>query len=416
MKYYYLLYFLFFSVSTGQWIKVAQFEGNAPQSWKLFRTNEYFFVNTGKGILRTHDPVTIWDTVSLPFQNFSSLVTMGQRSIASTPRGMFLSNDQGITWTAADTTILHAHVATSGPLLFAGTQNGMFMSKDSGASWNKEVVLPDGDYNFISGTPSGVVTNGGGKLHYRPANGESWNIIHSGWWFEVSSLLFFQDTNIIISGCEVSSPDVPTYPLHCYSLLTTNFGTAWEQILDNGKQILGLYYVSDLLFAVLTPYHAVPPSDSSEVVFVSSDQGRHWRNISKNLPADTTIHSSVSFSHDSNFLYLAYNDNIWRLSFSDVLMRAEQDDVVFPRSMLLQNYPNPFNPTTVIKYQLPVTSTVTLKIFDLLGREVATLVNEQKRPGSYEVTWDAKHISSGVYFYRLQAGDFVQTRRLVLQK
>lgn len=210
MKYFYTLYFLIFSVSSAQWIKVAQFEGNAPQVWKLFRTNEYFFVNTGKGILRTHDPATNWDTVSLPFQYFSSLVTVGQRSVAGTPGGVYLSDDHGINWSAADTTILHAHVATSGPLLFAGTQNGMFMSKDSGASWNKEVVLPDGDYNFISGTPSGVVTNGGRKLHYRPANEESWNIIHSGWWFEVSSLLFFQDTNIIISGCEVSFPDVPT--------------------------------------------------------------------------------------------------------------------------------------------------------------------------------------------------------------
>jgi carboxyl-terminal processing protease len=83
---------------------------------------------------------------------------------------------------------------------------------------------------------------------------------------------------------------------------------------------------------------------------------------------------------------------------------------------LSQNYPNPFNPSTVISYQLPVYSHVTLKVFDLLGREVATLVNEEKRAGSYEVTFNGKNLSSGVYFYRLQAGEFVQTKKLILQK
>ena len=83
---------------------------------------------------------------------------------------------------------------------------------------------------------------------------------------------------------------------------------------------------------------------------------------------------------------------------------------------LSQNYPNPFNPTTVISYQLSAVSEVNLKIYDLLGREVAILVDEVKPAGTYSVRWEASHFSSGVYFYRLQAGHFVDTKKLVLIK
>jgi hypothetical protein len=71
--------------------------------------------------------------------------------------------------------------------------------------------------------------------------------------------------------------------------------------------------------------------------------------------------------------------------------------------VLSQNFPNPFNPTTTISYQLPVNSHVTLKVFDILGREVATLVNEQRSAGSYSVQWNASRFSSGVYLVRMEA-------------
>ncbi len=83
---------------------------------------------------------------------------------------------------------------------------------------------------------------------------------------------------------------------------------------------------------------------------------------------------------------------------------------------LSQNYPNPFNPSTKISYQLPVNNFVTLKVYDIIGREVATLINEQKNAGLYEVTFDASRLSSGMYFYRLTAGSFVNTRKLMLIK
>ena len=81
-----------------------------------------------------------------------------------------------------------------------------------------------------------------------------------------------------------------------------------------------------------------------------------------------------------------------------------------------QNYPNPFNPSTVINYQLSFAGNVTLKVYDVLGKEVSTLVNEEKPIGNYEVEFNASHLASGIYFYKIQAGDFVQTKKMILLK
>ncbi|PJC59479.1 MAG: hypothetical protein CO025_06015, partial [Ignavibacteria bacterium CG_4_9_14_0_2_um_filter_37_13] len=81
---------------------------------------------------------------------------------------------------------------------------------------------------------------------------------------------------------------------------------------------------------------------------------------------------------------------------------------------LFQNYPNPFNPSTTIRFQLPVSNHVTLKVFDNLGKEVATLVNEKKSAGNYEVNFNSSKISSGVYFYRLTAGSFSILKKMIL--
>jgi hypothetical protein len=83
---------------------------------------------------------------------------------------------------------------------------------------------------------------------------------------------------------------------------------------------------------------------------------------------------------------------------------------------LYQNYPNPFNPISDIRYQLSELGFVKLAVYDLLGREVSVLVNEKKPPGSYEVRFDGTGLASGVFFYRLQAGDFTQTKTLLLLK
>ena len=83
---------------------------------------------------------------------------------------------------------------------------------------------------------------------------------------------------------------------------------------------------------------------------------------------------------------------------------------------LHQNYPNPFNPRTTLKYSVPQASNVIIKVFDILGNKIETLVNEEKPAGSYEVEFDAVELPSGIYFYRLQSGSFVETKKMVLMK
>ncbi len=100
----------------------------------------------------------------------------------------------------------------------------------------------------------------------------------------------------------------------------------------------------------------------------------------------------------------------------DPITAVEVDVRLLDKFTLEQNYPNPFNPTTTIKYSVPKLSFITLKIYDVLGSEVALLVNEEKRVGTYELKWDAANLSSGVYFYRLQAGSFVETKSMLLVK
>ena len=96
---------------------------------------------------------------------------------------------------------------------------------------------------------------------------------------------------------------------------------------------------------------------------------------------------------------------------------SDVEDQVQPLAFQLeQNYPNPFNPSTKINYQISQNDFVSLKVYDVLGNEVATLVNEEKPAGNYEVTFDARSLSSGTYFYKLQAGSFVEIKKMMLLK
>jgi len=102
--------------------------------------------------------------------------------------------------------------------------------------------------------------------------------------------------------------------------------------------------------------------------------------------------------------------------FRSALTTPVRDDgAALPQSIALeQNFPNPFNPSTTIGFQLPEAQDVLLQVFDMLGREVATLANGRMAAGSYSVRWDATGLASGMYVYRLQAGGFTATKKLML--
>ena len=95
---------------------------------------------------------------------------------------------------------------------------------------------------------------------------------------------------------------------------------------------------------------------------------------------------------------------------------VENNSTLNYKFSLLQNYPNPFNPSTVIKYDLGMSEFVTLKIYNSLGQEVRTLVRREQNAGSYEVKFDASNLTSGIYFYKLTAGEFVQSKKMILLK
>lgn len=124
---------------------------------------------------------------------------------------------------------------------------------------------------------------------------------------------------------------------------------------------------------------------------------------------DIAIVSSVAAGVDS--LFVLYNLGGGTVGIQD------QEIVEIPTSHLLsQNFPNPFNPTTTIKFSIPEASVVTLKIYNILGEEVKTLVNEYKEIGNHTAQFDASSLSSGIYFYRLQAGSFIETKKMILIK
>jgi hypothetical protein len=106
-------------------------------------------------------------------------------------------------------------------------------------------------------------------------------------------------------------------------------------------------------------------------------------------------------------------DNDGQFEYSNII----EIEIAVPDNFeLSQNYPNPFNPSTLISFSIPTSGFITLKVYDVLGNEVATLVNEEKQPGVYEITWNAENISSGIYLYQLKAGNFTQTKKLILMK
>ena len=135
-------------------------------------------------------------------------------------------------------------------------------------------------------------------------------------------------------------------------------------------------------------------------------RGAFFPSMAHGVGDDKVLNDSL-YSFSADFFYSLVKINTGVSNFGDMN----------PSSFSLsQNYPNPFNPTTVISYQLAVNSFVSLKVSDMLGRDVATLVNEKKDAGSYTVPFDGSRLSSGMYLCRLIAGGFVQTRRMLLVK
>jgi photosystem II stability/assembly factor-like uncharacterized protein len=153
-------------------------------------------------------------------------------------------------------------------------------------------------------------------------------------------------------------------------------------------------------------------------LYYSADTGATWQRY--NLSADSIDGRDIVFTDANHGWLLCDNGNIYYTENNGGIIDAVNDDnppTKTPVSFtLFQNYPNPFNPSTTIKYQIPVSSKVTLKVFNLLGNEIAALVDEHKEAGTYTSEFNASKLASGVYFYKLQAGKFITIKKLLLIK
>ncbi|MFN3560722.1 MAG: T9SS type A sorting domain-containing protein [Chloroherpetonaceae bacterium] len=201
-----------------------------------------------------------------------------------------------------------------------------------------------------------------------------------------------------------SPPSGYTGPFHTNPVaLPVELTSFNAQVLNNGVR--------------LTWTTASEVNNSGFEVQRSNDQA-NWTALGFVRGAGTTTEAqSYSFTDAQAsgrvFYRLKQIDFDGQFEYSNVI----EVNVGLPKQFALdQNYPNPFNPTTTIAYQLPTAGNVSLKVFDMLGKEVATLVNGRQEAGSYTVNFNANQLSSGVYFYRLQAGNFVQTRKMMLVK
>jgi hypothetical protein len=120
---------------------------------------------------------------------------------------------------------------------------------------------------------------------------------------------------------------------------------------------------------------------------------------------------------NNNYIYAGTTGNdAWKRPIPDLVGITINNNTIPQKYSLNQNYPNPFNPKTVIGYDLPKAGYVKLTVFDLLGREVAVLVNGQQSAGTFRAEWDGSNNSSGIYYYKLTSGNFTQTNKMVLVK
>ncbi len=146
-------------------------------------------------------------------------------------------------------------------------------------------------------------------------------------------------------------------------------------------------------------------------VFLSTNKGANWTITGLTDPEVLTLLAS------GTDLFAGTSGGVWRRPLSEMITSVENKSNDIPSKFILeQNHPNPFNPSTSIQYAISSNQFVQLKVYDVIGNEVATLVNEEKPAGNYEVSFNASRLSSGIYFYKLQAGSFVETKKMILIK
>jgi hypothetical protein len=217
------------------------------------------------------------------------------------------------------------------------------------------------------------------------------------------------DTNIVALAVESDGPIFAGT-----SCMNSGFGGNVLRSTDNGKtwtSVLEVHSQEGIYSLVCAGSGHVLLSTLG--VYGSTDKGTTWNPANAGLPQTPIL--ALARSRSTLFAG-AQNNGIWRIPLSEATSVGEQASPRAPHYVLSQNYPNPFNSSTTIRYELPRPSEVRLSVYDMLGREVSTIVNERRNAGVYEVKFEAAGLASGVYSYRLTAGGTVTTKRFFLLK
>jgi photosystem II stability/assembly factor-like uncharacterized protein len=328
-----------------------------------------------------------------------------------------------------------------------GTGNGKIIySSNGGTNWVTQMTTQYDMFSiaFINSTTGYAVGNGsvsGNDTLYKTTNsGTTWTNFLTSNIGLMSYVYFYNSTTGFITSMTSSN-----------ILRTTNGGTNWL-VINTGSSQNGISQIT------MTDSIHVFAVAKNETFLRSSNGGVNWLSQSygtldgmslgfcynaigfmvcgKESPAQYKISKTSDFGATwtttmSGTGKVYYNINFvwyqWGFLFGSggtILKTTNMGGVWVGKTgnevpgdfSLNQNYPNPFNPSTIIKYQIPSNVNVKINVFDVTGKEISTLVNEKQTAGTYEVTFDASNLSSGIYFYRLTAGDYTKTIRMILVK
>jgi photosystem II stability/assembly factor-like uncharacterized protein len=395
-----LLVLFFSEISFAQWTKSVKMNGAYVNCMIVSGAN--IFVGTNRGVFRSTDNGVSWDSVSSGLTNIDirSLASDGANLFAGTwGDGIFLSTNSGISWAAVSTNLnnfsIHT-IAINGSSIFDGTENGICRSTDNGSMWYLVTNgLANGSVQVIAVKGTDILAGtGGGGVFRSTDDGTRWDSASVG--LPVGSTIYafaYEGVNLFAA---VFGDGV---------FLSTNRQMTWDPV-NTG---LTDKFVNSLVVKGSNVFTGTVTSG----VFLSTDNGGTWNTINAGL-TDTSI---LSLCIADNYLFVGTDNGLWQRPISEVISGVENNSNEKPSNFMLeQNYPNPFNPTTTISFHLSAKSFVSLKIYDLLGREVATLVSEELPEGMYSRQWNAGFFASGIYVSRLEAGDFAEIRKIMLLK
>jgi photosystem II stability/assembly factor-like uncharacterized protein len=348
----------------------------------------------------TSDEGINWTQISSADTNIDilSVVMLNSKILSGTWNGFYLYTDGGTTWNAATSTGIPADVAIWSVVmidttLFAGTTGNIYKSLDYGTTWTEVNSGIPGEAritSIIAGKDAifaGSASNGVFKTSNGGAN-----------WTEINSGL----SNMHI--CQLTVMDTKLLAVTLEGIFESdNDGMNWSADTSGIKNVNCFIVVNNQLLA----------GTDDNGIYLSNDDGISWTSLSSGLQGNPRV---WSLSVSSQSVFAGTDKGVWKLPFSEIISEVKNLTGLPTNFTLEQNYPNPFNPITVIKFGLPENAYTRLVVYDILGREVKVLMNSYLEAGYHKVEMSGSKFPSGVYIYRIEAGKYINTKKMILMK